>query len=230
MSNFPTEQDLIRQSKHPRVTMAAIEANIVAEHTFTAYEGRMGSIVEGNYESIGKGAGTDLDLESLKRTTFCVLVLANGFTVHGISTCVDIANFDREIGRAIARKNAIDQIWPLMGYELKTQLSGNEPATVMETDEDIAKVFHQSVQTWNELNDRTVLNWDELDEIERDERIWLVHEIRKGSESTVAGLEDPFLDKLLRAIIDHTDGRDVEIPPFPTVDKNSSHLRLVAAG
>lgn len=126
MNQEVTEKDLIQKSKAPRVTMQAIEDAIIAEHYFTAYEGRMGSVIEGTYETKGTKAGTDLDLGSLKLLTFCVLVLDNGFTVHGVSACASPENFDREIGQSIARKNAFDQIWPLMGYELKTRLHHQE--------------------------------------------------------------------------------------------------------
>jgi hypothetical protein len=56
--------------------------------------------------------------------TFCVLVLRNGFTVTGESACASPENFDAEIGRKIARQNAIKKIWPLMGYELRSKLAG----------------------------------------------------------------------------------------------------------
>lgn len=55
--------------------------------------------------------------------TFCVLVLKNGFTVTGESACASPENFDAEIGRKIARQNAVAKIWPLMGYELRSKLS-----------------------------------------------------------------------------------------------------------
>lgn len=32
-------------------------------------------------------------------------------------------NFDADLGRKIARKNAIDKVWPLMGYELRSKLA-----------------------------------------------------------------------------------------------------------
>lgn len=51
--------------------------------------------------------------------TFCVLVLKNGFTVTGESACVAHENFNAAIGREIARENAVEKIWPLLGYELK---------------------------------------------------------------------------------------------------------------
>ena len=59
---------------------------------------------------------------SLDLLTFCVLVLKNGFTVTGESACASPENFDAEIGRKIARQNAVQKIWPLMGYELKQNL------------------------------------------------------------------------------------------------------------
>jgi hypothetical protein len=46
-------------------------------------------------------------------------VLRNGFTVTGESACASPENFDAEIGRKIARQNAVAKIWPLMGYALK---------------------------------------------------------------------------------------------------------------
>ena len=61
--------------------------------------------------------------ESLRLLTFCVLVLKNGFTVTGESACASPENFDAELGRKIARQNAINKVWPLMGYELRTKLA-----------------------------------------------------------------------------------------------------------
>lgn len=55
--------------------------------------------------------------------TFCVLELKNGFTVTGESACASPENFDAEIGRKIARQNAVQKIWPLMGYELRSKLA-----------------------------------------------------------------------------------------------------------
>lgn len=61
--------------------------------------------------------------ESLRLMTFCVLVLRNGFTVTGESACASPENFDAEIGRKIARQNAVAKIWPVMGYELRSLLA-----------------------------------------------------------------------------------------------------------
>lgn len=64
-------------------------------------------------------------------TTFtsCLLTLKNGFTVHGESACASPENFDAELGRKIARENAVNKIWSLEGYLLKQQLfKGGETA------------------------------------------------------------------------------------------------------
>ena len=45
----------------------------------------------------------------MRRLTFCVLVLRNGFTVTGESACASPENFDAEIGRRIARENAVHE-------------------------------------------------------------------------------------------------------------------------
>ena len=95
----------------PRVRPADIEASIASEHYFTARNGAEGAC---------GGGGTYH--ESLGLLTFCVLVLRNGFTVTGESACASPDNFDAEIGRKVARANAINKIWPLLGYELKTKL------------------------------------------------------------------------------------------------------------
>ena len=55
--------------------------------------------------------------------TVCVLTLKNGFTVTGESACASPENFDAELGRKIARQNAVNKVWPLMGYELRTKIS-----------------------------------------------------------------------------------------------------------
>ena len=55
--------------------------------------------------------------------TICVLKLKNGFLVTGESACASPENFDEEIGKKIARQNAINKLWPLLGFRLKDKLS-----------------------------------------------------------------------------------------------------------
>ena len=109
----------------PRVTPADIEANIASEHYFTARDGRRGALYEETYVGREQPAADNADLLPLNLLTFCVLVLRNGFTVTGESACASPENFDAEIGRKIARQNAVNKMWPLMGYALKERLSAN---------------------------------------------------------------------------------------------------------
>lgn len=67
--------------------------------------------------------------------TFCVLVLENGFTVTGESACASPENFDAEIGRKIARDNAVNKVWMLEGYLLKQQLHSQSKLKIL-TDAD----------------------------------------------------------------------------------------------
>lgn len=95
----------------PRVTPAKIEENIAEEIYFTPAE-----VVEAR-------GGQVTQRSSARLLTICVLILGNGFTVTGESACASPENFDAEIGRKIARQNAVAKIWPLMGYALKEKLS-----------------------------------------------------------------------------------------------------------
>jgi hypothetical protein len=102
----------------PRITPADVEANIDMEYYFTAGDGVTGA-----------NKGTAVFHSSLDLLTFCVLVLKNGFTVTGESACASPENFDAQIGRTIARKNAVEKIWPLMGYELRSKLAAPTEVT-----------------------------------------------------------------------------------------------------
>lgn len=56
--------------------------------------------------------------------TFCVLVLANGWTVTGESAVVYAENFDADVGRTVAKAKAVEKVWPLLGFLLRDKLSG----------------------------------------------------------------------------------------------------------
>lgn len=92
----------------PRVTPAHIESVIAGETYFTP--------------AMTLGADNFEAHSPLKLLTICVLVLQNGFTVTGESACASPENFDAELGRKIARANAVNKIWPLEGYLLKQRL------------------------------------------------------------------------------------------------------------
>lgn len=55
--------------------------------------------------------------------TVCALTLRNGFTVTGESACASPENFSAEIGQKIARANAREKLWPLLGFRLRDQLT-----------------------------------------------------------------------------------------------------------
>jgi hypothetical protein len=108
----------------PRVTPNDIEANISSEYFFTAEEGMIGKYVNRLTKDEVMVYPGELPKHpaTLNLLTFCILVLRNGFTVTGESACASPENFNPEIGRKIARQNAVQKIWPLMGYVLKEQL------------------------------------------------------------------------------------------------------------
>ena len=53
----------------------------------------------------------------------CCLTLRNGFAVLGEAGVVSPENFNEEIGKDVARKNAREKIWQLEGYLLKERLA-----------------------------------------------------------------------------------------------------------
>lgn len=81
----------------PRLTPADIDAQIVSEQYYVF-------------------PGTTI--------TVCLLALKNGFSVTGESAAASPENFDEQIGRDIARRNARDKIWSLEGYALRNKLAG----------------------------------------------------------------------------------------------------------
>lgn len=84
------------QGKAPRVTQEMVNAQIAGE----------------TYTVLPSG-----------RATVCELTLINGFTVHGESAVVFIENNVPATGREMARKKAVEQIWPLLGFRLRDTLA-----------------------------------------------------------------------------------------------------------
>ena len=94
MTKAVTEEELIERSLFPRVTFDGLQANIVGR----------------------KFVQHDL-------LTICILTLKNGFTVVGKSACAVPGNFKLDVGQRLAEQDAIGQVWPLMGYELKSKVA-----------------------------------------------------------------------------------------------------------
>lgn len=143
-----TDQAIEAEIQAKGLTPADIGANIASEHYFTAADGMRFRWLTADHfdpeqrEAVKRVAsslptrsrsGTRIDIDAnangvvrpeLGLLTFCVLVLRNGFTVTGDSACASPENFDAEIGRKIARQNAVAKIWPLLGYALRSKLTG----------------------------------------------------------------------------------------------------------
>jgi hypothetical protein len=97
------EQEIQAKGKTaPRITPADIEANIVEEVYFTAAEGTLGAVIAQAKEHSPE-------------------IVVGSF--EGAKAPLDLLTFDAEIGRKVARANAVQKIWPLMGYELRGRLA-----------------------------------------------------------------------------------------------------------
>lgn len=128
MSDQEIEQEIQQKGlTAPRVTPGDIAANVVDERYFTAWEGAQLAYWGDSDPKNPKTLAGEPDKHGpLSLLTFCVLVLRNGFTVTGESACASPENFDAELGRKIARENALSKVWPLMGYALKERLASGQ--------------------------------------------------------------------------------------------------------
>lgn len=89
--------------------------------------------------------------------TMCVLTLTNGFTVTGESACASPENFDEEIGRKIARDQAVSKVWMLEGYLLKSTLSIGKNVV-----DSISRVCHEVNKAYCEaLGDASQISWEQ---------------------------------------------------------------------
>lgn len=102
----------------PRVSLADIEAAIAGEYYMT------GDHFIAGHLGPGMDANTKRDAELARPLTICLMVMKNGYTVIGKSAPVSPANFNVALGRKFAREDCIRQLWPLLGYHLRSQLAG----------------------------------------------------------------------------------------------------------
>lgn len=100
----------------PRVTLDDIKRSIKARYDVRGYE------------AVGFTADDPGDHPSLGVLTLCILVLHNGWTVVGKSAPASTENFNADLGKDLAFKDAVTQIWPLMGFELRCRLHQLEQA------------------------------------------------------------------------------------------------------
>lgn len=59
-----------------------------------------------------------------EKTTVVQVELLNGFIITESSSCVDLANYDHELGTKIATDRAKNKIWELLGFVLQTAVNG----------------------------------------------------------------------------------------------------------
>lgn len=87
----------------PRITPADIEANIV-DREIVKHITKTGQVLR-----------------------WAVLTTRNGFAVVGKPSCaVSSANDDADIGEKVAITNSREELWPLMGYELRSKLANEQ--------------------------------------------------------------------------------------------------------
>lgn len=110
MTNQDIEQEIQAKGKTaPRVTPQSIEDAIGGEHAFNL--------------GVALAALQHPVHESVKLVNVHVLIMKNGFAVVGKSACASPENYDFDIGRKVARQDAVNQLWPLMGYALRDQIA-----------------------------------------------------------------------------------------------------------
>ena len=118
----------------PRVTPQRIQDVIASEHYFTAADGVAGAAAAGSLHCRHFAVDTTKEqapippYQAHRLLTFCVITLKNGFTVTGESACASPENFSAELGRKIARDNAVNKVWMLEGYLLKQRLHEEKSA------------------------------------------------------------------------------------------------------
>jgi N4 Gp49/Sf6 Gp66 family protein len=104
----------------PRVTLADIEAAIAARYDVTGDK----ATINASGVGIARACGQH---NPLKLLSICILVMKNGFTIVGKSAPASPENFNAELGRKIAYEDALQQVWPLMGFALREKLAAAAP-------------------------------------------------------------------------------------------------------
>lgn len=158
-----TELELVVSAVAPRVTNEQVEAFIRDEQYFSAYQGAVKALyVEAAAEGTDPSEAVGRVPEQLRLLTFCVLTLANGFIVTGESACADAANFNADIGKRLAREQAKNKIWGLLGFELRSKLNlieRSRPASMDTLTTHIGtKVVHAAPMTRWDYN--SLRGWD----------------------------------------------------------------------
>ena len=99
--------------------------------------------------------------------TICVLPLKNGGVMVGKSACVDPTNFDEQIGKDAAYKDAINKLWELEGYNLLVTLHQREDTFLA-----IAAAAHEANAAYSRsIGDNSQPTWAEAPQWQKDSAV-----------------------------------------------------------
>lgn len=101
-----------------RIEASDVEAAIASEHYFTAAQGYKQA-----QEDAHKGCAVQPVDGPLHTTTICMLVLRNGYAVHGVSYCASPDYYCEGTGQLLARDAAIKKAWSLLVYAMKDRIA-----------------------------------------------------------------------------------------------------------
>ena len=127
--------------------------------------------------------------------TFCILHLKNGFTTTGQSSCASPANYNKEIGDRLAKKHAVGQIWPLLGFLLADKLhlirtAGGPTGLITKIGDPVTyvgtKVIHAVAMTRDDYN--ILRGWEFPADENGDDNGYLV-QYADGGSPNVAGFD-----------------------------------------
>lgn len=59
-----------------------------------------------------------------RKTTVVVLILRNGFEIVGESSCVEVDNYDHDLGVRLATERAREKVWMVLGFLLQAARNG----------------------------------------------------------------------------------------------------------
>lgn len=99
--------------KGKRVTLKEIENAIAERHHFV--------LADALYKVGALKAPVDKHPSAVM--SICVLVMKNSYVIIGKSASADPKNFNSDLGRKLAYDDAVKQLWPLMGFELRSKLN-----------------------------------------------------------------------------------------------------------
>jgi hypothetical protein len=104
-----------KNAKAPRVSVTDIEQAI-----FGVFYQTGDHLLD--HSDIRVTAYKDTELyERARLMTVCTIMMKNGFMVIGHSTPASAENYNFDLGKKLAYDQAFKQLWPLMGFVLKTR-------------------------------------------------------------------------------------------------------------